>query len=264
MDLAQWQNDLVEALIEPNKKTASVTNLPEHQWAIYQHNVSQGLINALRTSYPMCLMYLGDVAFTALAKSYVMAYPPKQANLNEYGEALSHFIRQHSLKNRQLIADLAMLDWQRQQSFYAADEQAISPERLEGLAKVPEQQYQHLQLILRQDISVHSSHFNLDIIWQQYHTNRHSVKTNKIKALQQQPRSFYYCIYRKQYHAVLEPITKGNYITLKELRQGKTLGELSGDLPDSVWTNLLPDYMSKQFITGFNLKQGDQHCAESV
>ena len=264
MDLAQWQNDLVEGLIDPNKKTESVTNLPKHQWTIYQHNVNQGLINALRTSYPMCLMYLGDAAFKALAKSFVMAYPPKQANLNEYGEGLSHFIRHHPIKNAYLLADLAALDWHRQKNFYAADEQAICWEQLECLAEVPEQQYRYLQLILRQDISVLSSHFNLDIIWQQYHANRHGMKTNKIKVLQQQSRSFYYCIYRKQYHAVLEPITEDNFIILKGLRQGKTLGELSVGLRDSVWTNLLPDYMSKQFITGFNLKQGDQHRAESA
>lgn len=259
MDLVQWQNDLVESVI--NDSTAnSVQTLHPRQLAVYRHNVSQGLINALKTSYPICLMQMGNSIFNELAKAYIKSHPPTQPNLNDYGVQLSDFITSHGVDYEELFSDLARLDWQRQISFYAADDKPLTQQQLAQLAAISETRYSELQLILRQDLSVLSSHFNLTMVWKQYQAGRHSNKYTKIKHLDRQSRSYYYCLYRKPYHVVVDVISEQDFTILQALKQGKTLGQLSELVGGNNVENHLPHYMSKQFITGFGLQQGVTVC----
>ncbi len=101
--------------------------------AIYADMYRYRLIDALRVSFPELVRYLGDETFAALAEDYLARHPSEHHDVGQVGRHLPAFLRQHPDPERPDLADLAELEWTRQEVFFAPPAAPIGPEALAGL-----------------------------------------------------------------------------------------------------------------------------------
>ena len=89
---------------------------------VYRNGFLKGCVEALRASYPSVDRLVGAERFPALARPYVDAYPPRSANLAEYGGGFPRFIdearEQHQLG---WLASFAALDRAWSEVYFAPD-----------------------------------------------------------------------------------------------------------------------------------------------
>ena len=101
--------------------------------AIYADMYRYRLIDALRVSFPELVRYLGDETFAALAEDYLARHPSEHHDVGQVGRHLPVFLREHPDPERPDLADLAELEWARQEVFFAPPAEPVGPEALAGL-----------------------------------------------------------------------------------------------------------------------------------
>ncbi len=101
--------------------------------AIYADMYRYRLIDALRVSFPELVRYLGDETFATLAEDYLARHPSEHHDVGQVGRHLVAFLRQHPDPDRPDLADLAELEWARQEVFFAPPAAPVGPEALAGL-----------------------------------------------------------------------------------------------------------------------------------
>lgn len=107
---------------------------------IYRNNVVSSLTEALQASFPVVESLVGVDAFVALARRFIVEYPPKSPYLFEYGADFSGFLKEcEQLSSYPYVAEVAQLEFELLRSTHAADaepqnqlliELAQQPERL--------------------------------------------------------------------------------------------------------------------------------------
>lgn len=89
---------------------------------VYRNGFLKACIEALRASYPSVERLVGAERFSALARPYVDAHPPRTASLVEYGERFPKFVEDTSDTHRlAYLAAFAMLDRAWSEVFFAED-----------------------------------------------------------------------------------------------------------------------------------------------
>jgi hypothetical protein len=101
--------------------------------AIYADMYLARLVGALRETFPMLVRHLGD-EFGALAEDYLRRNPSEHHDVGRVGRRLAAFLRRYPDPERPDLADLAELEWERQQVFFAAPAEPLGAEPFAGLA----------------------------------------------------------------------------------------------------------------------------------
>lgn len=101
--------------------------------AVYADMYLWRLVEALRETFPNLARHLGDERFAALAEDYLRRHPSQHHDVGQVGRRLAAFLRQHPDPARPDLADLAELEWARQEVFFAPPANAIGAEALAGL-----------------------------------------------------------------------------------------------------------------------------------
>jgi hypothetical protein len=101
--------------------------------AIYADMYRFRLIDALRASHPALVRLLGDETFAALATDYLRRHPSEHHDVGQVGRHLAEFLRRHPDPERPDLADLAALEWARQEAFFAPPAAPVGAEALAGL-----------------------------------------------------------------------------------------------------------------------------------
>ena len=116
------------AVIEDNGISAS------DRLEVYRNNTFGSLTGVLAAAYPALQRLLGAGNFKILARAFVAADPPQRPQLLSYGGELPDFLGlfKHT-KNDAFFADLARLEWARNESLFAADAPILTARGLEGL-----------------------------------------------------------------------------------------------------------------------------------
>lgn len=97
---------------------------------VYRNNAFVILADRLREGFPATAALGGDAFFTSLAHAFIRAHPPTCGDVNLYGTGLPAFMRgEAALKATPFLADVAELEWLRQEAYMAADtgEGLLSP-----------------------------------------------------------------------------------------------------------------------------------------
>ncbi|HSM93518.1 MAG TPA: DNA-binding domain-containing protein [Anaeromyxobacteraceae bacterium] len=90
--------------------------------------------DALRATFPALARWLGEDRFLALATDYVRAHPSDHHDLGRLGRRLAAFLRDHPDRGRPDLADLAALEWARQEVFFAPPIAPAGADALVGLS----------------------------------------------------------------------------------------------------------------------------------
>lgn len=135
---------------------------PDARLGIYRNIIFSNLTATLATDYPAIKALVGDVFFESAATRYIRDEPSRSGNLQNYGARFPEFLAQlPEAASLTYLADVARLEWARQESLLAADAMLLDPARLLDVA---EDRQHALQLQLHPSLRlVDSVHPILDI-----------------------------------------------------------------------------------------------------
>jgi hypothetical protein len=101
--------------------------------AIYADMYRWRLVEALREAFPKLARHLGDERFAALGEDYLRRHPSRHHDVGQVGRHLAAFLRRHPDRERPDLADLAELEWARQEVFFAPPAEPAGPDAFAGL-----------------------------------------------------------------------------------------------------------------------------------
>jgi len=114
---------------------------PERRFGVYRNNVFWGLVESLRSRFPVTAKIVGDEFFTGMADVFIRAHPPQSPLLLAYGDDLPDFAEAFPpLEQLPYLADVIRLEIARSHAYHAADRAPLDPSALSGLAaeRLPE------------------------------------------------------------------------------------------------------------------------------
>ncbi|BFM49984.1 DNA-binding domain-containing protein [Marinomonas sp. THO17] len=83
------------------------------RFKVYQNNIIVSLQDALSDIFPLTLKLVGTDFFRAMARAYLLKYPPNTPIISEYGASFAEFISDFEpAKNLGFLAPMASLEYQ--------------------------------------------------------------------------------------------------------------------------------------------------------
>lgn len=122
----------LEALIAPPPAAPDAAG----RLGIHRNCTQIGLADALADAFPVLRRLVGDAFFSALARAYVRAHPPRAASLLFYGADMAGFVAAFAPSaHMPWLADIARLEHLWAQSYHAADAPTLVAGDLFALAE---------------------------------------------------------------------------------------------------------------------------------
>jgi hypothetical protein len=165
---AALQESFANALLDsgrpvPAGVTSHTTQVPNKRFAVYRNNFVMGLVTALRTRFPVVEKIVGEEFFSAMARVYATAHPPRSKLLMRYGDDFAEFIAQFPpAAELCYLPDVARLEAARSRAYHAADAEPLAPEQL---AKLNAASLPSLRLTLHSSAEVVRSRHPIVTIW---------------------------------------------------------------------------------------------------
>lgn len=165
---ATIQGEFAAALLDaekpaPRAVTSHTSRTPAKRFGVYRNNVVAGLVNALRSRFPVVEKIVGKDFFAAMARVYAIAHPPQSPLLMHYGDAFTDFIATFEPASvLPYLPDIARLEIARTRAYHAADAEPIDPERLQGLDP---RELRHIRVILHPSLQTLRSRHPIVTIW---------------------------------------------------------------------------------------------------
>lgn len=135
----------------------------ERRLAVYRNNVRHALLSVLDAAFPVVRELIGAECFTAVALTFVASRPPHVPALYAYGGELPGFLADFApLAELPWLAEVARLEWARNEALFATDREPLSPNQL---ATVPVAELPGLRLGLHPSAWLHESPWPIHAIW---------------------------------------------------------------------------------------------------
>lgn len=128
------------AILDPRLPVPPGVTDPEgrvdaRRFGVYRNNVTVGLTEALRQSFPAIVKLVGEEFFAAMAREHLRAHPPTSPMMMFYGAAMPEFLARFApVQHLTYLPDVARLELAIRHSYHAADAAPVSAERLQSLA----------------------------------------------------------------------------------------------------------------------------------
>ena len=134
------------------------------RFAVYRNNVIVGLIDALKSAYPVIHRLLGDEFFRAMAAFYVAREPPDSPILLNYGAGFPAFLAVFPpVAHLPYLPDVARIERAWVEAYHAAEAPCLNAAELAAIA--PET-FGQTRLRLHPSLRVTTSRFPALTIWQ--------------------------------------------------------------------------------------------------
>jgi Putative DNA-binding domain len=165
---ATIQGEFAAALLDaekpvPRAVTSHTSRTPAKRFGVYRNNVVAGLVNALRSQFPVVEKIVGKDFFAATARVYAIAHPPQSPLLMHYGAAFADFIATFEPASvLPYLPDIARLEIARTRAYHAADAEPIDPARLQGLDR---RELRHIRVTLHPSAQILRSRHPIVTIW---------------------------------------------------------------------------------------------------
>mgnify|MGYP001767504728 CR=1 FL=1 len=106
--------------------------------AIHAHHFRLTLIDVIAATYPVVQRLVGEAFFTAAARRYVVAQPPRGPCLFEYGDGFPAFLaRLPEARSLGYLPDLARLEWAINRAHHADDVPPLDAAAAEAQIEAP-------------------------------------------------------------------------------------------------------------------------------
>ena len=160
MELSKIQEKFIQAIYDDNNhdilpEIKSRGIVKEELIGIYRNNLTYNLINSLKLTFENVLRFLKEDRFLQIANQFIFENPSKSNNLDDYGENFDEFLRNIE---GDFIADVAKLDWLRQKSYLAKNDDEFD---LESIREVGSEELFDLKFTLAQSVFLLQSDYNL-------------------------------------------------------------------------------------------------------
>jgi hypothetical protein len=167
--LRELQESFAQALLDKDVVTPAGVLADrlsaEDRFSAYRTNVVGSLVNVLAAAFPATQRVAGEDNFRYAAALFVRAHPPRQARLLAYGAEFPLWLRLfRPAQAKPWLAELARLEWARNEALFAADAEPIRVESLAGLSgdAIP-----GLRFTLLPSVRVVASSWPVHGLWQQ-------------------------------------------------------------------------------------------------
>jgi hypothetical protein len=158
--LREMQNAFAAALRDPS---APCPVRPAGNLSIYRNNTQHSFRTALEGSFPVVRKRVGDDYFRQLCAHYRARYPSRSGDLHWTGRDFPAFLLEHLHGGEYAwLADLARLEWSREQASITRIESALPAE---VLAKFTPDQLEHLVFSLQPSLALLASDFPIFTVW---------------------------------------------------------------------------------------------------
>lgn len=167
--LAELQSAFRRAILE-GEEAAVLPEIEENGLAaterlsVYRNNIFGSLTGVLAAAYPALQRLLGADNFRILARAFISAHPPRRPQLLSYGGEMAEFLRsfEHTRKDV-FFAELARLEWARNESLFAAEAPILTARSLQGL---PQESFGELRLPLHPATRLVESDYAIARLWE--------------------------------------------------------------------------------------------------
>lgn len=186
----------------------------ERRFAVYRNNVAHGLIEALRSRFPVVERLVGRDFFRAMARVFAEAHPPASPVLLAWGEDMPQFLEGFPpLARLPYIADVARLELARGRAFHAADAEPLRPEDLARAAQDPSAS----RLRMHASVQLIASRFPVVSIWR---TNQLGATPIPLKADQAET---VLVLRDRAFEVRVQAVGAGDATFIRGLQDGATL-----------------------------------------
>lgn len=115
--------------IHPEIKVTTIS--AKDRMKIYKNSTFAILIDVLKNSYPVLYQLVGEDFFKVLATNFIKQNPPNKCDITNYGWDLPKYLSNlEQVKDYPYFADIATLEKNRQQAYYADEKPSIHAEYL--------------------------------------------------------------------------------------------------------------------------------------
>lgn len=199
-----------EILTEIKQKKIAKTRL----LGVYQNNLYENLINALKITFKDVFDFLGEKKFRDISKKFIAKNRSKSGNLDDYGFEFIDFLQDDFLH------DLALINWKEQESYLGENDQEFS---LKSFQDLDQEKFISLKFKMSKNCYFVTSKYNLFA---------------KSKRNQARKKPCFYLIYRPFFDVVIKKITKDEFEFLQAVKQGLTLSEINDKYSCNVALNM--------------------------
>jgi len=124
---------------------------------VYHNNIVGSLSEALRSTFPIVEKLVGDDFMKMMTSEFVFDNPPKNASLYQYGQEFENFIKTYQpAKSLPYLSDIAKFEWAINQSYYAADDKALTADEL---SQIPPEKLEYIKSPLRKSANLFESDY---------------------------------------------------------------------------------------------------------
>lgn len=151
LSLAERQHGFAEAILNPDLPVPPGLADPHgsacaDRFAVHRNNVATGLVEALRSGFPVVDRLVGHEFFSAMAREHAFQCPPSSPVLLAYGDGFPDFIAGFEpAADLPYLADVARLEWLWLEAYHAAEAEPLT---IAGLARIPADRLPGLLLTL--------------------------------------------------------------------------------------------------------------------
>lgn len=136
---------------------------PDARLRVYRRACNEIQTAALRTTYPAVLALVGEAFFDQTARGYRRAHPSTSGNLQEFGAAFAEYLETlTACRSLAYLADVARLEWLRQQTVLAPESQPIPSDALTNRLNAARGL---LQMVLHPSVRLFASRYAVLTIW---------------------------------------------------------------------------------------------------
>jgi len=133
------------------------------RFAAYRTNVVASLVGTLEAAFPATATHAGQANFRFAASRFALAQPPREARLLAYGADFPAWLANfRPAQEKPWLAELARLEWARNEALFAAD---AEPLLAAALASLPPEQVPGLRFALHPSVRLLTSDFPLLDLW---------------------------------------------------------------------------------------------------
>lgn len=165
---ASFETSFAEALLNadlpvPRGIIAHNTTVPARRFAVYRNNVVSGLGKALKSRFPVVEKIVGEEFFVAMARLFVVSWPPRSPLLATYGDGFPAFIAAFEpARDLPYLADVARLEAARTRAYHALD---VAPVGADHFATLDSQALGAMRIDMHPSLEIVRSPHPIVTIW---------------------------------------------------------------------------------------------------